>query len=110
MSSIKVQLNDIRAESTYTGKEPKNHNPASDYCRKLLKQGVDSENTLEVYRGEQLAYSTVIGEAAKWKLRENENTGPMFVKYRENTFLKACAATPVQTTGEFKSKLGMQVA
>lgn len=107
---MKVQLNDIRRKSTWEGKEPENHSPALDYCRKLLKEGISSEEILEVYRGEQLAYSMVIGEGAKWKVRENEEVGPKFVKYRENTFLKGISSVPVEITGAFKSELGGKVA
>lgn len=99
---MKVQLNDIRKKSTWEGKEPRNHSPALDYCRKLLKQGVPPEEKLEVYRGEMLAYSMVIGEGAKWKVLENEKEGPRFVKYKENTFLKAKLEAPVETVDAFK--------
>lgn len=99
---MKVQLNDIRKKSTWEGKEPENHSPALDYCRKLLKQGVSPEEKLEVYRGDMLSYSIVIGEGAKWKIRENSNEGPRFVKYKENTFLKTILEAPVEVKDAFK--------
>lgn len=79
---MKVQLNDIRARSTWEGKEPRHHSPALDYCRKLIKEGVDPKEKLEVYRGEMLAYSMVIEEGAKWKILEDEERGPTFKRYR----------------------------
>lgn len=79
---MKVQLNDIRTKRTWKGKEPINHSPALNYCRKLLKQGIDPEERLDVYRGEMLAYSvTSIGEGAKWKVREDKWIGPIFQPY-----------------------------
>lgn len=84
---MKVQLNDIRRKSTWGGKEPEHHSPALNHCRKLLKQGVDPSERLDVYRGEELAYSvTSIGEGAKWRVHENKNSGPFFVKWKENPF------------------------
>jgi len=79
---MEVQLNDIRSPNTWGGKEPINHSPALDYCRKLIKDGVDPKERLDVYRGEQLAYSvTNIGWGATMKVLENEKRGPMFNKY-----------------------------
>src|SRR5258705_4452797 len=69
--SMKVQLNDIRKKSTWDGKEPPNHSVGFDYCRKLIKQGVDPKERLEIYRGDQLAYSMILEEGAKWTIREN---------------------------------------
>jgi Fe2+ transport system protein FeoA len=81
---MKVQLNDIRAITT--GKEPKNHSPRFDYCRKLLQQGVDPNEPLEVYRGDTLSMTIrSIGEGAKLAIRENEKTGPRFIKYQPFT-------------------------
>lgn len=80
---MKVQLNDIRAESTWEGKEPENHSPSFDYCRKVLKEGADPKEPLEVYRGEQLAYTVKsIGLGATLKIRENDKEGPKIVKYQ----------------------------
>jgi Fe2+ transport system protein FeoA len=82
---MKVQLNDIRKKSTWEGKEPEHHSPALNYCRKLLKEGINPSERLDVYRGEQLAYSvTSIGEGAKWKVHEDEKSGPHFKKYKAN--------------------------
>lgn len=78
---IKVQMDDIWVSDN--GKEPKNNSPMSKYCRKLVAEGVDPKTPLEVYRGDILCLSTkAIGECAKWKIREDEYIGPIFVKYR----------------------------
>lgn len=80
---MKVQLNDIRHPDTWTGKEPKNHSPSFDYCRKLIKEGCNPDEPLEVYRGEKLAYTVKsIGEGAKWKIQENELHGPRMKRYK----------------------------
>src|SRR5687768_14134801 len=82
---MKVQLNDIRDKKTWGGKEPKNHSPSFDYCRKLLADGVDPKDCLEVYRGEKLAYTIAsIGWGATKKILENEKQGPKIVKYKSN--------------------------
>lgn len=80
---MKVQLNDIRDEKTWGGKEPKNHSPAFDYCRGLLADGVAPEECLEVYRGETLAYAIPnIGLGATKKIREDEVYSPNIVAYK----------------------------
>lgn len=80
--TIKVQLNDIRRRNTWGGKEPINHSPAFDYCRKLIKDGADSNETLEVYRGDVMAYKIKnIGIGSGYKIREDKCIGPMFVKH-----------------------------
>ena len=79
---IKVQLNDIRDPKTWEGKEPINHSPGFDYCRKLIKEGIDPNESLEVYRGEVLSRTYKnIGEAAKWRIREDKDIGPVIVPY-----------------------------
>lgn len=79
---MKVQLDDIRHPDTWTGKEPINHSPGFDYCRKLIADGVDPDETLEVYRGETLSrtYSN-IGEAAQFRIREDSDVGPRIEKF-----------------------------
>jgi hypothetical protein len=80
---MKVQLNDIRDEKTWGGKEPKNHSPSFDYCRKLLADGADPKDCLEVYRGEKLAYTvSSIGWGAKKKIREDSFYSPQIVDYK----------------------------
>lgn len=96
---MKVQLNNIRAKSTWEGKEPENHSPSFDYCRKLIKQGVSPEEVLEVYRGEELAYSVNIGEGAKWKINETDKVDIRLRKYVElplafRKVVKASTVTP----------------
>ena len=84
---IKVQLNDIKVESTFEGKEPKHHSPGFDYCRKLLRKGSDPKERLEIYRGDILAYSiTSLGEGAKWAIREDEERGPEFKRYKASPY------------------------
>lgn len=100
---MKVQLNDIRAKCNCGGKEPENHSPGFDYCRKLIREGADPKEKLEIYRGETLAYSMIIEEGAKWKIRESDKVNLKIVKYVPNDyFLKGVAASPSNITGEFK--------
>lgn len=100
---MKVQLNDIRAQCNWGGKEPENHSPGFDYCRKLIKDGVDPKEKLEIYRGETLAYSMIIEEGAKWKIRESDRVNLKVVKYVPNDYvLKASPASPSNITGAFK--------
>lgn len=95
---MKVQLNDIRDPKTWGGKEPKNHSPSFDYCRKLLADGVDPSECLEVYRGEQLAYTIKsIGLGAKKIILENDKKGPIEIKYKENPWKLARRASAVPT-------------
>jgi Fe2+ transport system protein FeoA len=79
---MKIQLDDIRAETTWTGKEPQNHSPRLDYCRKLIAQGVDPNEPLEVYRDDVLSMTiSSIGTGAKLAIRENETRGPVIKRY-----------------------------
>lgn len=79
---VKVQIETMNARSAKGGKEPKNHSPAFDYCRKLIAEGVDPKEKLEVYRGEMLSFTiSSLEEGAKYKIRENESEGPKVVKY-----------------------------
>jgi len=79
---MKVQLNDIRAKSTWGGKEPMNHSPSFDYCRKVLAEGANPDESLEVYRGEQLAYTvSSIGWGATKSIKEDKYHSPHIVKY-----------------------------
>lgn len=77
----------IDYESLFTsdnGKEPKNHSPVLDYCRKLIKDKVPFNTSLEVFRhGELSMLVKNIGKAAKQAIKENEDLGPIFVKYQE---------------------------
>jgi hypothetical protein len=83
MKTLKVNMKDIWISDN--GKEPKNHSPILDYCRKLIKEGVKEDTRLEVYRERDTPDVIVksIGEGAKWAVLENEREGPKFVKYRE---------------------------
>lgn len=94
---VKVQLNDIRAKCNWDGKEPENHSPGFDYCRKLIADGADPKERLEIYRGEMLAYSMIIEEGAKWKIRETDKVDLKIVKYVPNQFiLDGRAAYPLK--------------
>jgi hypothetical protein len=57
--------------------------PILNYCRKLLREGVHPRTTLKVYRGKVLAmHIKTIRLGAKWTVREDDNRGPCFIKYR----------------------------
>lgn len=78
-NTIKIQMTDVWDSP----KEPENNSPVLDYCRKLIKEEVDPNTRLEVYRGEMLALViNNIGEGAEWTIKENNKVGPKFVKYR----------------------------
>ena len=48
------------------------HNPVFSYCRKLIKQGSDPEEWLEIYRNkDHWDYRVKIGWGAKMKVMEN---------------------------------------
>lgn len=80
---MKVQLNDIRHPDTWGGKEPINHSPSFDCCRKLIAEGVDPNEPLEVYRGEKLAYTVkTIGLGATKKILEDNHNSPHEVAYK----------------------------
>lgn len=56
----------------------------TDYCRFLVKQPDPLPNRIEVYRGEMLCMTvTDVAEAAKLMVKEDKNTGPIFVKYKD---------------------------
>ena len=81
---LKIDYEDLFKENN--GKEPKNHSPVLDYCRKLIKEGKPTNTSLEVYRhGELSMLVKNIGKASKQAIMENERIGPIFVKYREMT-------------------------
>lgn len=99
---MKVQLNDIRDRKTWGGKEPKNHSPSFDYCRRLVAQGVDPTESLEVYRGETLAYTvSSIGWGAKKKIIENEHHSATIINYKapDEKALARFALIKAKTTG-----------
>lgn len=63
--------------------------PAFAYCRKLIKEGVDPDTRLEVYRGDKEEFDVAIsniGEGAKWTIREEPNLH--IEKYRGPPTLK----------------------
>lgn len=102
---MKVQLNDIRHPKTWGGKEPKNHSPSFDYCRKVLAEGADPNEPLEVYRGEMLAYTvSSIGWGATKIILENDKKGPTVVNYRENPFKVARNSTPSEDSVRLNEK------
>lgn len=53
------------------------------YCRKLIKEGADPSESMEIYRGTTKSISVPnIGEAAKWTLRETSKIGFHRAKYK----------------------------
>jgi hypothetical protein len=95
---MKVQLNDIRHPKTWGGKEPKNHSPSFDYCRKLIAQGVDPAEPLEVYRGDMLAYTvSSIGWGATKRIREDEKITARVEDYKEHPLAAARRAKKQST-------------
>lgn len=89
MKTIKVQLKDITNKDIFeTGKEPRNHSPFTDFCRKLIREGEDPRTRLEAYRGETLCLTTIIGEGAQWDILENDKKGPLYRKYRPSPYGK----------------------
>lgn len=86
--TIKVQIKDIIPKAQRSGKEPENNSPACSYCRKLVAEGVPESETLEVYRGEKLAYTVGIGWGSRHTIRENSKIGPIHVKYIPDTRFK----------------------
>lgn len=69
------------------GKEPTNHSPVCDYCRKLMKDGVNPKTKLHVYRGSMLCLIVnSIEEGSKLKIIENKKVGPKFAKYHPYPF------------------------
>lgn len=85
MKTIKVQMKDIVKHIGWSidGREPVNHSPAFDYCRKLLKKGYPDDTRLEVYREDVLCLiCPSIKEGAKWKILENKDHGPKIKRYQ----------------------------
>lgn len=85
MTTIQVQMREIVKNKGWhvDGREPENHSPGFDYCRKLLKQGYPVDTCLEVYRDDMLCLTfPSIGEGAKWAIKENKDEGPTFKKYK----------------------------
>lgn len=63
---------------------PKTRTPIFTYCRKLVKQGFDPEDSLECYRGDRMDFRAKnIGIGAKLTVEENADVGPCFRWYRE---------------------------
>jgi hypothetical protein len=69
---LKVQLEDIWINKS-------NDTPILTYCRKLMKEGIDPETVLEVYRGEVLAIRAIVGKAAKLTIDQDTTR---FVLYK----------------------------
>lgn len=65
------------------GEEPKSNDQLCKYCRKLIEQGTDPKTRLDVVRedGTLIFHVWEIGEAAKLKIKENEDIGPLYTKY-----------------------------
>lgn len=85
MKTVQVQLDDIIVSKIWkdNNKEPRNHSPVLDYCRKLIKEGEKYGTCLEVYRNDLLLLKVPrIGKGAKLTIREDDKRGPEFVEYR----------------------------
>lgn len=76
MNVIKINRKDLPSKSD---------TPAFDYCRKLLKEGVDPETRLEIYRERETWDYAIesIGEGAKWSVEHNR-----VVPYRKSHLAK----------------------
>lgn len=71
---IKVQMEDLHGLT------------CSKYSRKLLRQGVDPKEKVEIYRGEVLSLTIKeIGLLADLDIEENPERGPYYRKYRPMT-------------------------
>ena len=59
--------------------------PVLTYCRQLMKEGNHFNTKLEVYRENSKEPDMIvrrIGKGARQTIKENEDKGPIFVKYR----------------------------
>lgn len=73
-STIKIQMELIPKESVL------------DFCRTLLKEGVNPETRLEVYRGEKTEPDLIcpsVGEGSKWVVDEDARR---FRKYKPSPY------------------------
>ena len=65
----------------------KGKNQITDYCRKLIAEGVNPDTRLELFWGEIKGEPDVIvpnvGKAAAIMVLEDRMSGPRFVKYRK---------------------------
>lgn len=76
MNTVKINRKDLPSKSD---------TPAFDYCRKLLKEGVDPKTRLEIYRNRDTWDYAIesIGEGAKWSVDHN-----VVVPYRKSHLRK----------------------
>ena len=82
---MKIDMKDIP--------ETKRGDPILNYCRKLIKDGVDPQTKLEVYRGEQLDVTIRTVEAgSKLTVTEDTDGKPRFAKYKAGESIKASMA------------------
>lgn len=72
--SIKINMKDI---------PQKGKSPIFSYCRKLIKDGVDPNESLEIYRNSEDWDVRIpnIGVSAKYTVVECMGLGPRFVKF-----------------------------
>ncbi len=87
---LKIDIQDIPNRN-------RTNTPTLTYCRKLIKDGIDPNTILEVYRGDVLSMSVIVGEAAKLTVKEDPY--PHFAKYEGSFFLDRPAKTPQQGPG-----------
>lgn len=75
MKTIKIQFEDLPNTNATS--------PAFSYCRKLIKEGVDPDTRLEIYRGKpDWDYAIAnIGQGAKLTIQEEPNL--RIIKYRD---------------------------
>lgn len=75
MKTIKIQFEDLPNTNATS--------PAFSYCRKLIKEGVDPDTRLEIYRGKpDWDYAIAnIGQGAKLTIQEEPRL--RIIKYRD---------------------------
>lgn len=74
----KVQFSDL----------PEHRTPIFNYCRQLIKEGIEPSTRLEIYRDNEEwdVAVTSIGLGAKLTVIENIKQGPFFASYRTCRF------------------------
>lgn len=71
MNTIKIQIEEMKGLT------------CSKYSRKLISQGVDPKEKIEIYRGEMLCLTIKeIGLAAKLDIRENSKSSPFYGNHK----------------------------